>query len=359
MATPTIEEAVRAYIRSRTSEKKSPATIQNDDIQLSRFAREMAKQRVQKINSLTPVHVYNYFYGPGGVMSEHSDDYGRTYPPLSESSHNLLRRRLVGFFRYCEMFGWVRNPTLLMANVLPMKLPRRERMRPAPRVLLSLLEAAENPLDRVWLAACMNTALRQSELRTLTIGDVDLDGGWLKVRVYKTKQEDRLPITAEFDKELRAWFEEYADLIGRPLTEEDFLFPHRVAHLFGSYQPVKGVKRPPATFTYHPDKPIKNTEFVVQRALKRIGMDTRYEGTHTIRRGVARALFDELSKEAGYESAIGTVSALLHHSLRSTTEIYLGLSTEKERRDKMMRGRPFLSAMVEPETNVVPLRRVK
>ncbi len=74
--------------------------------------------------------------------------------------------------------------------------------------------------------------------------------------------------------------------------------------------------------------------------------------------GVARALFDALCSQAGYDGAIRTVSSLLHHASAATTERYLGLSTEQERRDQMTRGKPFLSAMVDSE-NVTPLRKAE
>jgi hypothetical protein len=42
----------------------------------------------------------------------------------------------------------------------------------------------------------------------------------------------------------------------------------------------------------------------------------------------------------------------------ATTERYLGLSSERRRRDETMKGKPFLTAMVSQE-NVVPLRRAQ
>jgi hypothetical protein len=65
-----------------------------------------------------------------------------------------------------------------------------------------------------------------------------------------------------------------------------------------------------------------------------------------------------MSSELGYDAALRTVSALLHHSNMATTERYLGLSSEKKRRDQTLKGRPFLTAMVSNE-NVVPLRRAR
>jgi len=63
-----------------------------------------------------------------------------------------------------------------------------------------------------------------------------------------------------------------------------------------------------------------------------------------------------MSSDVGYDAALRTVSAMLHHKSSATTEQYLGLSSERKRRDDRLRGRPFLSALVSTE-NVVPLRR--
>lgn len=91
-------------------------------------------------------------------------------------------------------------------------------------------------------------------------------------------------------------------------------------------------------------------------AIAALGLPSKDQGTHTIRRAVARAFFDSMAGEQGYDAALRTVSALLHHRSSATTEAYLGLSSERERRDKRLRGQPFLTGMVE-EADVLPLRR--
>ncbi len=97
-------------------------------------------------------------------------------------------------------------------------------------------------------------------------------------------------------------------------------------------------------------------ERVVHAALARVGLPTRHEGAHTIRRAVARHFFDSLvATDLGYDGALRTVSALLHHSNAATTETYLGLSSERQRRDNRLRRQPFLTALID-RSNVVPFR---
>jgi integrase len=167
-----------------------------------------------------------------------------------------------------------------------------------------------------------------------------------------------MPLTADLERELRVWFEEYAALLGRPLRDDDYLFPSRSGnqiktHYFDEELGRRVYERTP--YVWHADRPVERTEKIVKGALERLGLPTRYEGTHTVRRAVARAYFDKLSEEAGYDAALRTVSALLHHRNMATTERYLGLSSERRRRDETMKGQPFLTSMVSQQ-NVVPLR---
>jgi integrase len=100
---------------------------------------------------------------------------------------------------------------------------------------------------------------------------------------------------------------------------------------------------------------IKDTHGIVQGALKALGLPTFKEGTHTIRRAVAMAYFQEVAKDKGDVAALRETAAFLHHSSVATTELYLGMTPEKNRRDRRLRGQPFLSAMV-AQDNVVQLR---
>jgi len=71
------------------------------------------------------------------------------------------------------------------------------------------------------------------------------------------------------------------------------------------------------------------------------------EGCHTLRRSVARAYFDGLRTELGYDHALREVAALLHHKSTRTTENYLGVTADKIMRDERMKGQPFLSRLQE------------
>jgi integrase len=83
---------------------------------------------------------------------------------------------------------------------------------------------------------------------------------------------------------------------------------------------------------------------IAQSALFQVGLPTRHEGIHTIRRAVARHYYDSLAADPkrGHDGAIRVVMTLLHHTNVSTTEHYLGVTSERKARDESLRGRSFL-----------------
>ncbi len=94
---------------------------------------------------------------------------------------------------------------------------------------------------------------------------------------------------------------------------------------------------------------------VVQEALRKAGYPTKGEGVHTIRRSVARAYFDQ-ETALGYDGALRSTQALLHHADGATTEGYLGLTHETKRRDQILLGKSFLTALVgTSDAEVVPM----
>lgn len=346
-----LAEAVEEYLQYRAA-RYAPTGVQQDGYVLRRFVAQMGDLQLRH---LRPERVTDWFYGSGGLMTEHVTRDGTHRPAIKASTHNYYRVRLASFFRFCQQRGWLKRDPL--AEVAPLKVSRRQRQQPPPETLLRMLEVAGNPRDRAYLATTINTALRANELVRLKVGDVDLDGQSLHVVISKTHEEDLLPLTSDLDTELRRWLATYATDLQRPLRPTDHLFPSRKGSVYAWETDEAGnrvrTRRPPS---WVPERHVTHTERIIQDALGALGLPTKDEGTHTIRRAVARAFFDDMATEAGYDAALRTVSALLHHKSSATTEHYLGLSSEKARRDQRLRGRPFLTSMVE-QSNVVPIVR--
>ena len=154
-----------------------------------------------------------------------------------------------------------------------------------------------------------------------------------------------MPVPGELDRELRRWLQAYQDDVRGPLEPDWFLVP---AH--GAPTPFwdPAVKRWTAGYAdrnLNPCRRVSGTSSRVQDALTRAGYPVRDdygrsagEGVHTLRRSGARALFDRLAGE-GYDGAIRTVQAMLHHESQQTTEGYLGLTMDVKRRNDLLRGR--------------------
>lgn len=342
-----------AEFKAYRAAKFAKTTTSNEMHILNRFMAFIGEDI--QMRHLRPEHVTDWFYGEAGIMTFHRTRDGVARPPVQASTHNHYVTRLKAFFEFCTKRGYIR--TDLLADVDRMEEPKKRRQQPGPALLLQLLDQAEHARDRAYIAVALNSALRANEIARILVGDVDLDGEWINVWITKSKIQTTMPITADLDPELRRWMTQYAEDIGRPLMPTDYLLParsskhrppQRVNGTFQSYKPKP---------EWVPEKPIAKTAGIVKHALAGVGLPTEHEGTHTIRRAVARAYFEKVVAETGYDGALRMTSALLHHAHASTTEHYLGLDNERRRRDEMMRGKPFLTSMVNT-SNVVPLRPV-
>lgn len=346
-----LHEAVEDYLRYRKA-KYSATTVANESYVLRRFAAWVGDIQLRHLRA---ERVADWFYGKHGLMDRHVTRDGVHREPITPSTHNFYRSRLASFFRFALWRGWIKDD--LLREVDPMRAPKRQRLQPPPHRLLALLEEAENDRDRAYLATAMFTGLRTSEITRMRVGDVNLAGGVIAIVRSKSDEEDVANITVELDQELRTWFRSYAVSLARPLDAEDFLFPGRQGSRFVYRKGESGTLVKTRTKArWLPQRAMTHAERVVQAALAALGYPTKGEGTHTLRRASARAFFDSMADDVGYDAALRTVSAFLGHASSATTEGYLGLSSEKKRRDQALRGKPFLSTMVEQQ-GVIPIRR--
>jgi len=348
-----LAEAIEGYERWREAKGKARTTVQNEMYVLRRFALWYGDVQIR---NMTPEKVASWFYGENGLRHQHRTRDGSEREPIAASTHNYYRSRLSGFFEYATRRGWVR--TDLLEDVDPLRLPTRLRQRPTPDVLNAMVDVASGERDRALLSTLIHTGLRMNEAMRLRVGDVDLERQGLAVYISKSDLEDDLPITAPLGRELRRWMLAYSSQIGRPLRGDDHLFPARKT---GGYQwrtdddGTRVKSRAPDTWVAN--KPMTHSERVVKAALHALGLPTKGEGCHTLRRAAARAFFDSLTEEGGYDSALRVVSAWLHHKNSTTTERYLGLSVERKLRDEYLRGREFLTSR--PGATVLPFQAAK
>ena len=168
-----------------------------------------------------------------------------------------------------------------------------------------------------------------------------------------------MPICEELDIELRRWLTHYGTEVGHELQDHYYLLPARVSS--GLILNGRGKIHGHHTF-YQPTKPVGAMSRIVKPFLEELGVPLEtpggkktYEGAHTIRRSGARALFDVLAADGGYDHPMRVVQAMLHHSQMSTTETYLGLTADRRTRDEMLRGKRMYGSL--HESSVISLAR--
>lgn len=346
------------YIAKR-ERKMSKETARVDRQILHSFLRHV---RDKQIGNLTPEHVEDFFYGPQGIMSDHpvTQKGRKTNPPVSLATHNQYRGVLLTFFRTQMKKGLIKVD--LMEEIPYRKPPKKQRLYLTPAQLLQLLDLADNPRDRALIAYALNTGNRASEIKNLRIEDIDLETGYAYPNIAKSKKgKVPTPITSDLAEELRTWLTIYANEIEGPLKGEYYLFPKRDGNLISHYKvdPDTGKRVPVRTpLVWVPTLPMYRLEDVVKKPLAKMGYKTKGEGIHTTRVAAGRILFDTAAVEEGDAHAIRTAMDWLNHSNQATTEIYLGTNADRVRKERMLKGKPFLSKLVD-NSNVVPLKAVE
>ncbi len=349
MSAVPLSQAVTEYLAARAA-RQSPATVKNESHVLTRFAATVAKGREIQMRNLTAEHVESWFVI---LLQPHTDRSGVSRPPIQATTWNNYFARIKSFAAYCARRGWTRAD--LLAYVHPLKVTSKVRQQPSVDPLLAMLKNTTEPRDRAVLACAMNTGMRAGEIAMLRVGKVDLDTLTLRVNVSKSKIEDDMPITSDLASELHIWLAAYAKSIERPLLPTDLLLPARTGPRYRWRTLPNGAKEKyQIASTYVPHRPVTKLHRIAQAGLRSVGLATRHEGIHTVRRAVARAYYDSLAVDPkrGHDEAIRVVMTLLHHTNVSTTEHYLGVSGERRARDESLRGRSFLV----PSTNQIAAR---
>lgn len=214
---------------------------------------------------------------------------------------------------------------------------KRERLRIPAEEFGSLIAAAPHPRDRILVAFGLMTMLRQSEILTLRISDLDMHEYVLNARIHKTNGLDRMKIAHELRPYIREWLTFYTQEVG-PLHPDYYLIPSKSAPTHGD--------------RLQPTKPMSQVARIINSILDEAGYPTRdsegkslREGAHTLRRSGALAFFRAQSQNGGIDDALRLSSSMLHHKSSSTTENYLGLKSETERRNKILDQGPMFPGL--------------
>jgi integrase len=340
----TLDDLITAWCRSQESQGLARNTIRNRELHTRAF---MALVGNIQINSVERRHVDAYF------------NHCMTKPrPLQARSLNSHKESLDAFI------GWAVANRYLPADRNPMAGRRKFKAVPKDRLLIPasdfprLLDCAPHPRDRIVVALGLYLFPRQSEIRSMRIKDVDLERGYAHMKNHKSSSVDDMPICVELDEEVRRWLRFYAGMV--PLHPNHHLVPAKPTRLVAGWAPPGERRRVELSAQLDPNKPMAELHDAVQRTLEAAGYSVRdgddrsnYEGSHTLRRSGARALYDRLLDD-GHDGAIRVVQAMLHHASVSMTEHYLGMKLDQARRDKLLKGQRMFAA---PSENVVRLVR--
>lgn len=259
---------------------------------------------------------------------------------VADSTRVTRLAQLRAFLGYCIKRGWLTSdPSLLLRAQRPAP---TERDRLDADELLRLLEAVDSRRDRVLIALATNLALRGGEIAALRVGQVDIGHHEIRVGISKTRESDVMPLSSDLAIELSHWLRHYTETSA--VTPRSYLVPS---------QYVDNTK---GTVRYRPDRPVGKPYVVVQDALTRIGWgDVKGEGVHTVRRSVARIYFDMIEADESFDSALLATMTLLHHQRSDTTLRYIGRNRATLARDRILKGKPFLTRLAR---ECAPLRLV-
>lgn len=338
----TLQAATDEYLYHRESQGISKATLRNDGYALRQLITIVGNIYVENV---TARHVDTYFTSCAKTQGA--------------ATRRLYHGNLDRFFRWCASTGKsprYHNP--LEQRRAP-KVEEKERRRLHVSQFPALLDATTHARNRMALSLGLYLFLRASEMASLRIRDVDLQAGTILVTVHKSRKQDLMPISRELSGELRRWLTYYTTEQG-PLNPDWYLVPAKTPPI------LLGERRGEAKLK--PTVSVRKLEQPVQEALVAIGWMTpsrpkhrtltgisgEGEGIHTLRRSGARALFDVLVETGGtYDGAGRTVQAMLHHAWFATTEHYLGITVDKERRNALLTGETMFPNLT--ESNVVQL----
>ncbi|HEY7824431.1 MAG TPA: site-specific integrase [Acidimicrobiia bacterium] len=325
----TLGQAAEEYVGFLKARGLAKATITSQRNMLSHA--ETAWGADLELGDLHPRHIDRFFTGR----------------EWSVGTRNIYLLALRGFLKWCRTHRYLPTDYDPTEGWSTGKMPQTERTWLTLPVLQTLLDATEHARDRAFIAVGIYTFLRASEIVNLRIRDIDSERSELRVYRIKTQQNDRLPICAELQVELRAWLHYYADEHGE-LDPDWYLIPSR------GPQPMKGVpgeRRLIPTGEPNPLRPTRHVarpQRIVKEAMTRIGVGKHGDACHVLRRSGARALYETL-RDMGHDGAARRVQSMLGHSSLTMTEKYLGLDHERMQRNEALAGKPMFG---EPTTAI-------
>lgn len=327
---PTISASVAQHLNYRLAVGLSKGTVLNNQVALNSFVAVVGDMQCK---SLKPEHFDKWF--------------ATRLSQVSPATTNQNFASIKVWVQWAQRYGHLSATVPYTAGVRRVHEPARDPLRVPVDQFPHLLDSAPDPLARMLVATGLYLFVRQSEAMTIRHCDVDLNGGSIHVRVWKTRQVDDMPICSELDDELRRYLRWYSQQV--PVRPGNPLMPRR-----GGGHWVTGAYQRHAPTVLQPEKPLLHPHVIVQRTLRAAGIEIgKGEGCHTLRRSGARALYDALC-EQGHDRSIRYVQRMLHHASIAMTERYIGLTADVAASNKALRGKPMFAYSA---SNVVSINK--
>jgi len=266
---------------------------------------------------------------------------------LQPGTLNSYHYILSAFSKWCRHRGYLVESQDLVAGRRNFRDPPKQREYVPASDFATLLDIASTgptgARDRALMASGLYLMSRASELIHLKVKDINLEYDEVEVFIKKTQERDTMPICLELKIELEEWLHFYRNQMGGELDPDWVLFPRytTVAYHQWEMDTSSSIGRP---------------QLIVQRCLKGLGWKDDWMGVHVLRRSAARARFEE-NLEAGYDGAMREIQSWLHHKALTTTERYLGMTHDRERRNDRTKGKSMYPS-VSP-SKVIPFPLIK
>lgn len=282
----------------------------------------------RRLNLIREEHITKFFLKAGETRS------GRSM----NTTHSIVN----AFFNYCVNSGRLKPAQNPMFGRRPPKFEKKEGVRIPVHEWPRLLSGAEtrDVRDRAVVAVGLYTLLRDQEMASLSVRDVNLGSGQIRARITKSNTTDLVAISADLDYELRNWLSHYQSMVG-PLQPDMLLLPNRKMDLDRGY---RGRLMSTGRITYLPYEPIPKCAKIVNPIFREMGYKTHDSdgnslnlGAHTLRRSGARAYYDYFVSQ-GRADALRVVQTMLHHENAEMTQHYIGLREDRQTRDQLVRG---------------------
>lgn len=333
MPRQTLATLSEDYLAMRSRQRFSAQTLRCERSSIMKLCRWWDRTR-RAPSSLDDHAMEDFLFGADGLADKvHYGTFNTQLSQIRKFVEWLIRRKIVA-------------PTVLdvMKSLTPQQ---REFLRLSLQDLVRMVDGVEDPYERFVLAFGFQTLGREGEMMTRLWRHVDLENGsieWYRNKVSKTANaNDHLPITMDLDRELRRWVLAYQEVMGEEIQADWHLIPHREGSGLRGWR-------------YMPHQRRVRLGAIVQKHVQPYApsVDLKGQGSHILRRSAARALYEQLLA-SGEPDPARIVQAMLGHASVVTTERYLGIRKDREKRDAALRGASLLSV---PTDNVVELKAV-